>query len=238
MHFVFFRAYKLQSHLLYAVIIIASLASAIMLQSYSQRSSEVISRAVAGKVIVIDAGHGGFDPGVIGYSGAIEKHINLAIAQMLEGLLLEGGATVIMTRNEDSALGNDKQADLAGRVKLAEENAADIYISIHCNALEKGSRWRGAQSFFASDNEAGRLMAQTIQKELQYILKNTDRVALRHDETYILKNLKMPAAIIEVGFLSNIAEEQLLLDRDYQWKVAWAIMNGIGKYFSGQTAQK
>ena len=238
MSFVFFRAYKLRSYLLYAVIIIASLTSALMVQHYSQRSTEVVSWAVAGRVIVIDAGHGGFDPGVIGYSGTIEKNINLAIAQMLENLLLESGATVIMTRNEDSALGNDKQADLAGRVKLAEENSADIYISIHCNALEKGSRWRGAQSFFASDNEEGLRLAQTIQKELRDILKNTDRVALKHDETYILKNLKMPAVIVEVGFLSNVAEEKLLSDSSYQWKVAWAIMCGIGKYFAGQTARK
>ena len=228
----FFRAYRLRPWVIYALILLLAMVCVFFLRQTYPKSSYVTSWALAGKVIVVDAGHGGFDPGVIGYSGAIEKDLNLQIAKLLAGFLREAGASVVMTRDIDTALAGNKQDDLYKRVDLAGENKADIFISIHCNALDRGSRWRGAQSFYYPENQEGKKLAEIVQQEMIELLGNTTRTALPHETTYILQNLKLPAAIIEVGFLSNPEEEKLLCKEEYQWQVAWAVYSGVAKYFT------
>lgn len=192
----------------------------------------VTTHAVSNKIIVIDAGHGGVDTGAV-RGDIVEKDITLAISQKLAEQLGEAGAAVIMIRNSDIDMVQDgekysKRKDLTARVNIANDSKADLYISIHTNAVPS-SRWFGAQTFYNASSEASQLLAVSIQDELTTALKNTTRKALAGDY-FVMNNTKMPAAIVEVGFISNQKEGQLLKDDKYQGKVARAILQGIVKY--------
>ncbi len=130
-----------------------------------------------------------------------------------------------------------KRKDLTARVDIANENKADLFISIHTNAVPS-SRWFGAQTFYNASSEASKLLAVSIQDELTSALKNTTRKALAGDY-FVMNNTKMPAAIVEVGFISNQREGQLLKDDKYQNKVAQAVFQGIVNYMeSMERAEK
>lgn len=234
MQFVFFRTIKMPRFFIPAVIgIITLLATGYYYLSVSEinKNIDAISWSVANKVIVIDAGHGGIDPGAVGVSGTLEKDVNLAVSKRLCGYLSQAGAIVIMTREDDQSFSNRKKADLDARISLAEKHRADIFVSIQGNSL-KSSRWAGAQTFYHPRSEEGKRLAITIQQEMVRILKNTKREATAHTEVYILRHLTMPAVVAEVGFMSNPEEEKMLNDPHYQGKVAWSIYAGIAKYFS------
>ena len=219
-------------------LLILIIAIAVINAVISLPYTEVTSYVLIGKTIVIDPGHGGFDPGVLGCTGSQEKDINLQVSKILAQFLREGGANVVLLRESDDALAGTKSEDLQQRVKIAEESQADIYLSLHCNAFEMNSPWHGAQCFYHSNNENAKFLAESIQQNLNAILKNSDRVALSHDTTYILKNLEMPAVIIEMGFLSNQEEEANLLNSDYQYKMAWSIYITVCNYFSDLETQE
>lgn len=196
-------------------------------------SMEVLAWPMVGQTVIVDPGHGGFDPGAIGVGGGLEKEINLEVGQRLGAILRQSGANVVFTRERDEALGEDKSADLAARVAIAKAYPEAIYISVQANGFPQ-SIYFGAQTFYHPRNEAGKLLAETIQAELIRIMKNTTRQALAHTDAYILKHIESPAVIVEVGFLSNAKEESLLRDAAYQEKIAWSIFNGILYYFSDQ----
>jgi len=198
--------------------------------------AQVASYAVANRVIVIDPGHGGFDPGA--QRGEFkEKEITLAISRKLEQNLSKAGAMVILLRDSDESLSDSelkgslserKRQDLGRRVEKANEAKADLYISIHANA-DPSPRWRGAQTFYNKNSTEAKLLAESIQQELTAGLGNTNRKALAGNY-YIIDKTKMPAVIVEVGFLSNPEEARLLSQPDYQQRVATAIFTGITKY--------
>ncbi|MDS1030456.1 N-acetylmuramoyl-L-alanine amidase [Bacillota bacterium LX-D] len=202
-----------------------------------QKAIQTMSWVLANKVIVIDPGHGGYDPGKIGVTGTKEKDINLAIAQELAQYMKNAGTVVVLTRDEDEDLlnegsGSKKQRDLDSRLAIIDKVHADLYVGIQANSF--GSVWRGAQTFYNVKNNSGKLLAQGIQKELKRQLKNTHRKAAKMDDSssYMLRKLNnIPSAIVEAGFLSNREEEELLKDQTYQKKVAFAIYCGVVKYF-------
>lgn len=184
------------------------------------------------KTIVIDAGHGGWDPGKKGTVGENEKIINLQIAQKLAVYLEQGGAVVYMTRNTDEALGKKKRADMKERETITNESEGDILISIHQNSFPTGSI-KGAQVFYHKQSEEGQRLAKTIQTSLiTFVDPENTRDIKANNDYYILRTTKIPAALVECGFLSNGGEEQLLNEEMYQEKVAWAIYMGIMEYFS------
>ncbi|MEA4926720.1 MAG: N-acetylmuramoyl-L-alanine amidase [Syntrophomonadaceae bacterium] len=196
----------------------------------------VMSYSLVNHVIVVDAGHGGYDPGAIGPGKHVEKDITLAISTKLSSLLSQSGALVINTREKDEDLAGDnfsgsllerKRKDLAARVAKAQENHAEIFISIHTNA-DVSPRWSGAQTFYSPKSEKAKKTAIAIQDELIQILGNTTRQA-KTGSYYITEKTDMTAVIVEVGFLSNPKEEQLLANEEYQDKVAYAIFSGIAK---------
>lgn len=197
---------------------------------------------VSGKVVVVDAGHGGPDGGAVGISGVQEKVVTLAVAKYLAQLFREGGARVIMTREEDgdlsgmsdgTPLGRRKRADLFNRVKLANESGADVLISVHANKFPQ-QKYSGGQTFyFFKSGPENRRLALLIQKELIRLTGNTDREVGRLQEVYLLENVKIPAVTVEVGFLSNPREERLLTESSYQKQLAWAIFTGAAKWFAG-----
>ena len=209
---------------------------------FNQSNSQpTLSWHLADKTIIIDPGHGGTFPGKVSKDGVLEKDVNLAIAQHLSNLLQESGCKVIMTRTSDSDLipasENEsklilkQRADLKQRTIMASENKGDLFISIHCNSIPS-DKWCGAQTFFAPDNATSQLLAQNIQSTLIKQLKNTEREAIARPDTFLFKNLTIPAVIVECGFLSNAEETALLTDSAYQQKIAYAVFCGISNYLA------
>lgn len=195
------------------------------------------------KVIIIDPGHGGIDPGAIGRTGVLEDEINLQIALKLRKLIEQSGGVALMIREDDSGLYSEgssrirdkKNEDLRERHKMINESNAHIFISIHLNFFPQ-SQYYGAQCFYNKGDEEGRKLAELIQAELIDVIRNNNtRKAKSIDTVYILKNNKMPSALVECGFLSNYEEESLLKDENYQEKLAWAIFMGIMRYFEGES---
>jgi len=230
----FFKVFKIPRYLGISLILLAGIAfigAHYLAASLSYHAVEVVSWAVANKVIIIDPGHGGIDPGAVGSLGTLEKDINLAVSKRVARILSQAGAVVIMTREDDTCYSRRKKEDLDARIALADKYQADIFLSIQGNAL-KSSRWSGAQTFFYPSSEESKRLAVSVQQELGRILKNTNRSARPHTGAYILKELRIPATVIEVGFLSNPQEERLLNDAHYQGKIAWGIYAGVVKYFA------
>ncbi|MGL4789925.1 MAG: N-acetylmuramoyl-L-alanine amidase [Anaerotignaceae bacterium] len=187
---------------------------------------------VQSAVVVIDAGHGGWDPGKTGTTDNNEKDINLTIAKNLQVFLEASGATVIITRNGDEALGNNKREDMKERKDITEGANPDILISIHQNAFPSANA-KGAQVFYYNNSKEGKILAELIQTHLKDDLDNTNtRQAKANTDYYILKQINIPTALVECGFLSNLEEEELLNSQEYQMKVAWAIYLGIVDYFN------
>jgi len=194
---------------------------------------ETISLPSTNKLIVIDAGHGGFDPGAIGVTGKEEKTINLSIALKLQALLEQGGANVVLTRATDDAVAGTKREDMKTRKIIKDEADGDIFISIHLNSFPE-EKYKGAQTFYPKGNEEAKVMAECIQKSLINILdKGNNRIAKELDDMYLIKNSKIPSNIIECGFVSNSEEEANLSNSDYQDKIAWAIYVGLTEYLLG-----
>ena len=192
---------------------------------------------VNAKVVILDAGHGGWDPGKTGTQGDNEKNINLQIAQKLKQYLEQGGAVVYMTRNSDEALGQKKGEDMKERKRIANESEGDIFVSIHQNAFPKGSA-KGAQVFYHKQSKEGKKLAEEIQKSLKkYVDDENTREIKENTNYYILKKTELPSALVECGFLSNLEEEKKLNTEEYQQKVAWAIYVGIMNYFEQQDIQ-
>ncbi len=198
-----------------------------------------VSLPASGKTIVIDAGHGVPDEGAQSSNGTTEAETNLKIALKLQNLLEQSGCTVILTRSDENAiydidsktLKQKKISDIKNRVKIGNESSADIFISIHLNKIPQ-SQYDGWQTFYKEGSEDGARLAKTIQENLnKTIQKENNRIAKTIDKVYIIKYVEIPTTIVECGFLSNPDEEKLLLEDEYQNKLAWGIYNGIIDYF-------
>lgn len=186
------------------------------------------------ELIVIDAGHGGFDPGKVGTQNTLEKDINLAIAKKVEKILRESGYTVYMTRMEDKALGDEsgkskKITDLKNRVMMINEAEPAVAVSIHQNSFSAGTS--GAQVFYYTGSEQGKKLAGILQQTVKDIVGDGNhRVEKANSSYYMLKKITCPFAIVECGFLSNPTEESLLRDEKYQQKMAKGICEGIENF--------
>ena len=170
----------------------------------------------SGLTIVIDPGHGGIDPGAVSSGGLLEKDIVLAIARELEVLLNKADIKTVMTRRGDYDLADNvqqnllerKRQDLQRRVELAEDSNAGLYIAIHANYFPS-SVWSGAQTFYYEGQGESKRLAEAIQAELVQALGPNKRLA-RPGNFRVLRDTSMPAALVEVGFLSNPREAALL----------------------------
>jgi N-acetylmuramoyl-L-alanine amidase len=196
---------------------------------------------LSGKIIAIDAGHGGVDGGAESLTGTVEKDITLKLALQVRDYLQQAGALVIMTRENDYDLASPstkgfsrrKTEDLINRAKLVTKHNADLLVTIHLNSVPS-SRWRGAQTFYYPKREESKRLATFIQEEIRLNMNNTKRVANTASTVYLLKILPIPTALVEVGFLSNPEEAQLLASDVYQTKLAASIYRGILRYNSGE----
>lgn len=184
------------------------------------------------KVITIDAGHGGRDPGAT-YNDIFEKNINLEISLKLEKELLKQGATVFMIRRSDIDLSSiydskKKRGDLYRRLQLIKKNKSDMYISIHINWY-KNSNYKGAEVLYNPINSNNKTIAKIIMEEFQTNL-NSNRT-INTTDLYMYKNTTIPGVLVECGYLSNYEDRNKLLTSNYQQKIASSITKGIIRYF-------
>lgn len=189
--------------------------------------------------VVIDAGHGGNDPGKIGVNGAKEKEINLQIAQRVKSYLEASDVRVVMTREGDEGLNdpgadNKKVQDMKRRIELIDRTAPQVTVSIHQNSYPQEDI-RGAQVFYYKTSKQGRELAQAIQGSLvRRVDPENRRQVKENDSYYLLKKTGTTIVIVECGFLSNSTEAEKLCTEEYQDRVAWAIHVGILKYLNEQ----
>lgn len=184
--------------------------------------------------VVLDAGHGGSDPGKIGVNDVNEKEVNLAIAEKVLKLLKKEKIDVVMTREEDAMLtGTDgsstKVGDMKARVEKINKTAPILAVSIHQNSYHQEGV-KGAQVFYYSHSEEGKRAAELMQKALLALNTENNRKAKANDTYYLLKRTEATTIIVECGFLSNWEEAELLSDEAYQEKTAEAIVEGIKAY--------
>ena len=183
------------------------------------------------KTVVIDPGHGGADPGKIGINDAKEKDINLQVAKRVKKLLEDKGVKVIMTREKDQMLsegstGSKKVQDMKERVKLINDTAPDLAVSIHQNSYN-GEEVHGAQVFYYTHSTDGEKLAEIMQKALLSVDRDNHRKAKADSTYYLLRRTEVPTIIVECGFLSNYEEAEKLVDEKYQKQLAKAIVKGI-----------
>ena len=189
--------------------------------------------------VVLDAGHGGKDPGKVGVTGCYEKDINLLIVEKLKIFLEMEGITVLLTRDGDYGLyaetdTNKKSADMRNRAKFIEENKPTLTVSIHQNSYTQ-ENIKGAQTFYKGSSAESKELAKKIQERMIAVLdKNNHRKTKQNDSYYLLKKATCPTVIVESGFLSNGEECKLLETKAYQEKVAWAIYMGIMQYLNAK----
>ena len=189
----------------------------------------------SGYLIVIDPGHGGVDPGMLGVNNTVEKEINLAVSYMLKEELEAEGMKVVLTRTTDAGLyeesdSNKKIADMKKRCSIISENKADIVVSIHQNSFSD-SAVCGAQVFYYKHSEKGKQLAQCIQDSMKNNLDETNnRKVKANDSYYMLIHTPCPTVIVECGFITNYDEAELLVSEEYQKKVSKAIAEGVMEY--------
>lgn len=189
------------------------------------------SLPLQGKVIVVDAGHGGKDPGTV-YKDIYEKDINLSISLYLEEYLSEYGATVVLTRDSDNDLSygetnHRKKTDFDNRIKIINNEYTDMYLSIHLNYLSN-KKYYGAQVFYNKNNEN---LAKSIQEYLNNNLETDREIKEIPSSTYMYKKLEKRGVLIECGFLSNASERSKLITEEYQRKVAKVIAEAVVNYY-------
>lgn len=204
--------------------------------------NSVTTLAEGVKRVVIDPGHGGEDPGAVSdYNKISEKNINLYIGLRVKELLEKEGVEVIMTRTEDKleytntkSETNMRHQDLTRRKKLMDESEANAVISIHLNKFPKAGI-HGAQVFFPNEPKESQTLAVSLQQSLKEVVEpgNSREALIKREPIIILKNVKVPTAIVECGFLSNAEEEKKLASNEYQDKLAEAIKVGILNYING-----
>lgn len=225
-----------------AFIGVAFLLMGISIFEIKSVSEDVIKyMPITNKTIIVDAGHGGIDPGALTKDKKTkEKDVNLAIALKLRQLIESSGGLVILTREDDSSLytedGNKTvrqkyNENLKNRKKIIKDSKADMFVSVHLNAFEQ-SKYYGAQTFYPKGKDESKELSKYVQQELKRVVdKTNDREVKPREDIYLLKENDIPSMLIECGFLSNEKESKLLNDEKYQDKIAWSIYVGIQKYF-------
>ena len=181
--------------------------------------------------VVIDAGHGGIDGGVVGrVTGTKESDINLAVSRLLQAEFEEAGLLVVQTRPTQAGLYGAategyKRRDMQRRAEIIADNAPAVVISVHQNFFSLSSR-RGAQVFFREDSESSRTLACAVQTAFNNMPECVRRSEALKGDYYVLNCSDYPSVIVECGFLSNAEDEALLVSAAYQQRLAQTICAG------------
>jgi N-acetylmuramoyl-L-alanine amidase len=232
---------KLTKKIIFGIIsLVIVIVSVIEVKTASEEVIKIMP--ITNKTIIVDAGHGGIDPGSMTDDQSVkEKDVNLKITKKVKELLEASGAMVILTRNDDTSLYTEQvgktirqkyNENLKNRKKIIQESSADMFISIHLNKFQE-SKYYGAQTFYPAGKEDDKQLATYIQGELKRVVDKTNNRKIKStNDIYLIKDNEIPSTLIECGFLSNDKEAKLLNDEEYQDQIAWAIYVGIQKYFS------
>ena len=215
-----------------SLIICACFLAVVILSILIPNEKETSASPVELYTIVIDAGHGGIDAGVLGVNTNVkESEINLSIAKKLAGLFSELGFTCVMTRESSAGLygyiaPGHKKRDMHAREKIIKESKPSIVISIHQNKYSSPSR-RGGQAFYKKGDKQGYSLAISIQRALNGVYSDIKQYAPITGDYFILNVSPCPAVIVECGFLSNAKEEKLLCDSNYQSEITLVLLSGL-----------
>ena len=223
-----------------SILLLIFLAGIVINNFYINSKSYVSALAGANEsnIIIIDAGHGGEDPGAIGVNGKYEKDLNLDIAFIIGEILTERGFSVVYTRSDDRLLyteeenikGIRKISDLKNRCKIAAEYPNAMFVSIHMNSYGK-AQYSGLQVYFSENNEYSKILASSIQSSVKNELQpQNKRVIKPGKDIYLLENISNVCALIECGFLTNPLECQKISEKEYQKQLSLSIVCGIINY--------
>ncbi len=208
---------------------------------YNGKKVDVSGNISDNIVIILDAGHGGFDGGAVALDGTVEKDINLNISMSVSEMLTSCGYDVILTRTDDTGTEEDpsasiskrKVSDLNNRLKLINSYEDAIFVSVHLNKFTTSTA-NGAQVFYSKNHIKSSELGLNIQKSIVELLQPRNERVIKQatKSTYLLHNAKIPSVIVECGFLSNAAELKKLKDENYQKQMAYAIFCGIINYLN------
>ena len=200
-------------------------------------SADMADGSLTGLTVLVDPGHGGYDGGARCRDSRVwEKELNLAVALQVKEALTQRGAAVVMTRTTDTDLCTEnrpanltkKRQDMQKRIAVAQENQADMVLSIHMNEYRVRSE-SGPQVFYREGSDSGRLLAGCVQAAMiDQLQPKKQRVAMAGN--YFILQLDVPSVLVECGFISNPAEEKLLLTKDYQHRLAQSIATGVEEF--------
>ena len=223
--------------LLFVVALISWHSGSLAAQGLGQGKQEPKNRPV----VVLDAGHGGKDPGKVGVDGQLEKDINLDIVNKLKYYLEASDVDVVLTRDGDKRLysagdSRKKTADMKKRCEIIEDAEPDLVVSVHQNSYHEPDV-SGGQVFYYKSSERGKYLAEILQRRFDYVLgEENHRQAKANGNYYPLLHVKEPIVIVECGFLSNRQEARRLEQEEYQDRLAWSLHVGIMEYLN--TASK
>ena len=204
-------------------------------RGWERASSSRVEVQETGWTVVLDAGHGGNDPGKIGVDDSLEKDLNLIIAKKVQKLLEQQDVKVVMTRETDAGLyeeqtSNKKVQDMKNRCALINETQPDCVVSIHQNSYHE-EYVTGAQDYYYGTSKEGERLAEILQEKLiTHADPENHRQAKANESYYLLKKTEAPIVIVECGFLSNWEEAKKLQEDSYQNQIAWAVSMGILSY--------
>ena len=217
------------------LLVLAMIFTAVIFDS-DGRQGDLPTLHEDGRIVVIDAGHGGVDGGAVAHDGTLEKEINLEISKVLASLMRASGYEVVMTRCGDEMLGGSgtggstKMRDLKYRLETASRNPDAITVSVHCNKFPLES-CKGMQVYH-SDNSVARDAAGSIKEEFLKIDPSNKREIKKADSSiYLLHRATSPTVLVECGFLSNNDELAKLKSREYQKKLALVILGGLDRTY-------
>ena len=191
-----------------------------------------------GRIVVIDAGHGGEDCGAIGINGKYEKDLNLEMSRILGGYLQKAGYAVVYTRTEDKMLYTEDQNikgfrkiyDLKNRVAMANDFPDAIFVSLHMNSFAE-EKYSGLQVYYSLLNEKSALLAESIQEEVRARTQPQNSRRIKEGGgIYVMENIESVGVLVECGFLSNATECEKLSEKEYQKELCFAILCGIINY--------
>ena len=206
----------------------------LIIELYGEGGRRGHVNGMKGRTIVIDPGHGGTDTGAVGVGGLREKDITLEVADKVRDILENSGVKVVMTREDDRDVYGPTATDsqeLQARVDYGNFTPnVDVFLSIHCNAFTSASS-NGTETYYYPKTWLDALLAQNLQEAMIEHGDRRDR-GIHEARFYVCRHSSMPAALVELAFITNYVEGNLLADEDFQDEMAQGIAEGLANYFA------
>lgn len=226
---------------IYILILFVLIVFVFLLLFLKNNKNTAVQSGKIENTIILDAGHGGFDGGAVASDGTVEKDINLNVTKHLYSLLGLNDFNVIMTRTTDTGTEDDsslpiqsrKISDIHNRLKLINSYDNSIFVSIHLNKFTTSTA-NGAQVFYSKNHPNSKFLGDKIQKSIVSLIQNNNNRVIKQGtkSTYLLHNAKIPAVIVECGFISNKQELERLKKPEYQKQMAYSVYCGILNYYN------